>query len=105
MNIKFKIKKGDEVIVLAGKDKGKKGKIVKVLPKINKAIVSDVNKVKKHQKPGNNEPGGIVEKEMPIHISNLNYFDSKLNQGIRIGFKLKKDGKKVRVNKKTGAEI
>ena len=105
MNIKLKIKKGDEVIVLAGKDKGKKGKIVKVLPKINKAIVSDVNKVKKHQKPGNNEPGGIVEKEMPIHISNLNYFDSKLNQGIRIGFKLNKDGKKIRVNKKTGDEI
>ena len=105
MNIKFKIKKGDEVIVLAGKDKGKKGKIVKVLPKINKVIVSDVNKVKKHQKPGNNEPGGILEKEMPIHISNLNYFDSKLNQGVRIGFKLNKDGKKIRVNKKTGAEI
>ena len=105
MNIKFKIKKGDEVIVLAGKDKGKKGKIVKVLPKINKAIVSDINKVKKHQKPGNNEPGGIVEKEMPIDISNLNYFDSKLNKGVRIGFKLNKDGKKVRVNKKTGAEI
>ena len=105
MNIKFKIKKGDEVIVLAGKDKGKKGKIVKLLPKINKAIVSDVNKVKKHQKPGNNEPGGIVEKEMPIHISNLNYFDSKLNQVVRIGFKLNKDGKKIRVNKKTGAEI
>ena len=105
MNIKLKIKKGDEVIVLAGKDKGKKGKIVKILPKINKAIVSDVNKVKKHQKPGNNEPGGIVEKEMPIHISNLNYFDSKLNQGVRIGFKLNKDNKKVRVNKKTGAEI
>ena len=105
MNIKFKIKKGDEVIVLAGKDKGKKGKIVKVLPKINKAIVSDVNKVKKHQKPGNNEPGGIVEKEMPIHISNLNYFDSKLNQGVRVGYKFNKDGKKIRVNKKTGAEI
>ena len=105
MNIKLKIKKGDEVIVLAGKDKGKKGKIVKLLPKLNKAIVSDINKVKKHQKPGNNEPGGIVEKEMPIHISNLNYFDPKLNQGVRIGFKLSKDGKKVRVNKKTGAEI
>jgi len=105
MNTKFKIKKGDEVIVLAGKDKGKKGKIVKILHKINKAIVSDINKVKKHQKPGNNEPGGIVEKEMPIHISNLNYFDSKLNQGVRIGFKLNKDGKKIRVNKKTGAEI
>ena len=105
MNVKFKIKKGDEVIVLAGKDKGKKGKIVKVLTKINKAIVSDINKVKKHQKPGNNEPGGIVEKEMPIDISNLNYFDTKLNKGVRIGFKLNKDGKKVRVNKKTGAEI
>ena len=105
MNIKLKIKKGDEVIVLAGKDKGKKGKIVKLLPKLNKAIVSDINKVKKHQKPGNNEPGGIVEKEMPIDISNLNYFDSKLNKGVKIGFKLNKDGKKVRVNKKTGAEI
>ena len=105
MNIKLKIKKGDEVIVLAGKDKGKKGKIVKLLPKLNKAIVSDINKVKKHQKPGNNEPGGIVEKEMPIDISNLNFFDSKLNKGVKIGFKLNKDGKKVRVNKKTGAEI
>ena len=105
MNTKFKIKKGDEVIVLAGKDKGKKGKIVKLFPKLNKAIVSDVNKVKKHQKPGNNEPGGIVEKEMPIHISNLNYFDPKSNKGVRIGFKLNKDGKKIRVNKKTGAEI
>ena len=105
MNTKFKIKKGDEVIVLAGKDKGKKGKIIKLLAKLNKAIVSDVNKVKKHQKPGNNEPGGIVEKEMPIHISNLNYFDSKLNQVVRIGFKLNKDGKKIRVNKKTGDEI
>ena len=105
MNTKFKIKKGDEVIVLAGKDKGKKGKIVKLFPKLNKAIVSDVNKVKKHQKPGNNEPGGIVEKEMPIHISNLNYFDPKLNQGVRIGFKSNKEGKKIRINKKTGAEI
>ena len=94
MNTKFKIKKGDEVIVLAGKDKGKKGKIVKILHKVNKAIVSDINKVKKHQKPGNNEPGGIVEKEMPIHISNLSYFDSKLNQGVRVGYKFNKDGKK-----------
>ena len=102
---KFKLKKGDEVIVLTGKDKGKKGKIIKLLPKLNKAIVSDVNKVKKHQKPGNNEPGGIVEKEMPIHISNLNYFDPKLNQGVRIGFKLNKEGKKIRINKKSGAEI
>ena len=105
MKNKIKLKKGDEVIVLAGKDKGKKGKIVKLLPKLNKAIVSDINKVKKHQKPGNNEPGGIVEKEMPIQISNLNFFDPKSNKGVRIGFKLNKDGKKLRINKKTGTEI
>ena len=105
MKNKIKLKKGDEVIVLSGKDKGKKGKIIKVLIEKRKVVVSDINKVKKHQKPGNNEPGGIVEKEMPIHISNLNYFDSKLNQGVRIGFKLNKDGKKIRINKKTGAEI
>ena len=105
MNTKFKIKKGDQVIVLAGKDKGKTGKIIKIIPKSNKAIVSDINKVKKHQKPGNNEPGGIVEKEMPIHISNLNFLDSKSNKGVRIGFKFNKEGKKVRINKKTGIEI
>ena len=105
MNIKFKIKKGDEVIVLAGKDKGKKGKIIKMLPQLNKAIVSDINKVKKHQKPGNNEPGGIVEKEMPIHISNLNYFDPKLNTAAKVGYKFNKEGKKIRINKKNGKEI
>ena len=83
----------------------KKGKIIKLLPKLNKAIVSDINKVKKHQKPGNNEPGGIIEKEMPIHLSNLNFFDSKSNKGVRVGFKLNKDGQKLRINKKTGTEI
>ena len=105
MKNKIKLRKGDEVIVLAGKDKGKKGKIVRILPEYRKAIVSDINKVKKHQKPGNNEPGGIVEKEMPIHLSNLNFFDSKSNKGVKVGFKLNKDGKKLRINKKTGTEI
>ena len=104
MNIKFKIKKGDEVIVLAGKDKGKKGKIIKLLPKLNKAIVSDINKVKKHQKPGNNEPGGIVEKEMPIHISNLSYFESSINKGVRIGYKIN-NNKKNRVSKASGKDL
>ena len=75
MNQKFKLKKGDEVIVIAGKDKGKTGKIIKMLPKKNKAIVSEINKVKKNQKPDNNQPGGIIEKEMPIHISNLSFYD------------------------------
>ena len=105
MNIKLKIKKGDEVIVLAGKDKGKKGKIVKLLPKLNKAIVSDINKVKKHQKPGNNEPGGIVEKEMPISISNLAYYDAASKKGVKLGFKMDEKNKKIRINKNTGKAV
>ena len=104
MNKKFKLKKGDEVIVLSGKDKGKKGKITKMFPKRDKAIVADLNKVKKNQKPDNNQPGGIVEKEMPIHISNLAFFDSSSNKGVKIGFSLKKD-KKVRVIKSSNKEI
>ena len=102
---KIKLRKGDEVIVLSGKDKGKRGKIVRIMPEYRKAIVSDINKVKKHQKPGNNEPGGIVEKEMPIQISNLSYFDSKQNKGVRIGYKLNGDNKKIRINKNSGKEI
>ncbi len=104
MNIKIKLKKGDEVVVLAGKDKGKKGKIIKILPKKNKAIVSDINKSKKNQKPDNNQPGGIIDKEMPIHISNLSFFDSASNKGVRIGYKVIKE-KKVRINKSSGKEI
>ena len=104
MNIKIKLKKGDEVVVLAGKDKGKKGKIIKILPKKNKAIVSDINKSKKNQKPDNNQPGGIIDKEMPIHISNLSFFDSASNKGARIGYKVIKE-KKVRINKLSGKEI
>ncbi len=104
MNKKFKLKKGDDVIVLSGKDKGKKGKIVRMLPKIDKAIVSDINKVKKNQKPDNNQPGGIIEKDMPIHISNLSFFDTSANKATRIGFKISKD-KKIRINKASGKEI
>ena len=101
---KIKLKKGDEVIVLTGKDKGKKGKIIKIITKANKAIVSDINKVKKNQKPDNNQPGGIIEKEMPIHISNLSFFDAVSNKGIKIGFK-NINNKKVRINKLSGKEI
>ena len=105
MNNKIKLKKGDEVIVLTGKDKGKRGKIVKVFPDLRKVIVADVNKYKKHQKPGNNEPGGIIEKDMPLHISNVSYFDVDSKKGTRIGFIFNKDGKKMRINKKSGKEI
>ena len=102
---KIKLKKNDEVIILAGKDKGKTGKIIKVNSAINKAIVSGINKVKKHQKPNNNQAGGIIEKEMPLHISNLAYYDSTLKKGIKIGFKFSSKGKKIRFNKQTQKEI
>ena len=102
---KIKLKKGDEVIVLTGKDKGKTGKIAKVNSVINKAIVTGINKVKKHQKPNNNQAGGIVEKEMPIHISNLAYYDTALKRGVKIGFKFLNKGKKIRYNQQTQKEI
>ena len=101
---KLKLKKGDEVIVLTGKDKGKTGKIVKMIPKQMKAIVSEINRVKKNQKPDNNQPGGIIDKEMPIHISNLSFYDKELKKGIKIGFKID-NNKKTRTNKASGKEI
>ena len=105
MRNKIKLKKGDEVIVLAGKDKGKIGKITLVKPQVNKAIVSGINKVKKNQKPDNNQTGGIIEKEMPIHISNLAYYDRPLKRGIRLGFKFNGKNNKFRINKQNQKEI
>ena len=105
INKKIKLKKGDEIIVLAGKDKGKTGKILKVIPLFNKAIVSGINKLKKHQKPDNNQTGGIIEKEMPIHISNLAYYDPTIKKGVKLGFKIDDKSKKVRFNKKTQKAI
>ena len=104
MSIKIKLKKGDDVIVLAGKDKGKTGKIVKIFPKLMKAIVSEINRVKKNQKPDNNQPGGIIDKDMPIHISNLLFYDPEQKKGVKIGFKLN-NNKKIRINKSSGKEI
>ena len=105
MNNKIKLKKGDEVIILAGKDKGKTGKIIKVQPFNNKAIVSGMNKVKKHKKPDNNQPGGIIEKEMPIHISNLSYYDTAMKKSVKIGFKFSDKNKKIRFNKQNQKEV
>jgi len=105
MNNKFKLKKGDEVIILAGKDRGKKGKITKMHKNISKAIVSGINKVKKHQKPDNNQAGGITEKEMPIHISNLSYFDPTTKKGVKISFKVNAKKQKVRIITNSGKEI
>ena len=101
----FKLKKGDEVIVLAGKDKGKTGKITLVKTQVNKAIVAGINKVKKHQKPDNNQAGGIVEKEMPINISNLAYYDSVAKKGVKLGYKFNQKREKIRINRNSGKEV
>ena len=105
MGNKIKLKKGDEVIVLVGKDKGKTGKITLIQPFLNKAIVSGINKVKKHQKPDNNQAGGIIEKEMPIQISNLSFYDSVSKKGVKLGFKINDKNEKIRVIRSSGKEV
>ena len=105
MEFKIKLKKGDEVIILAGKDKGKTGKITLVKPKVNKAIVSGINKVKKHTKPDNNQAGGIIEKEMPIQISNLAFYEPTLKKGVKLGFKFNEKKQKIRIVRSSGKEV
>ncbi len=101
----MKIKTGDTVRVMRGKDAGKEGKVIKVLFNTDKVIVEGVNMIKKHQKPSNTNPkGGIVDKEAAIHVSNVMLLDPETNKPSRIGSDLK-DGKKVRVAKKSGAVI
>ena len=96
-----KYKKGDEVIVKVGKDKGRIGKISKVITSNEKVIITGVNVSKKHQKPSQDSKGGIVDKEMPIHISNILAYDSKSKKSSKVGFKIE-EGKKIRILKSTG---
>ncbi|WP_420877580.1 50S ribosomal protein L24 [Rhodothalassium salexigens] len=101
-----KFKTGDRVIVLAGRDKGKRGQITKMLPKEERAVVSGVNVVKRHRKPSQAAPqGGIDEMEAPIHLSNLALEDPKDGNATRVGFKFQDDGRKVRVAKRSGEVI
>lgn len=100
-----KFVKGDEIIVITGKDKGKKGKIVKVFPIEQKVIVEDVNKVKRHQKPSYTHQGGIVEKEMPISWSNISHIDPKSGRPTRVRVMVNEHGVKVRVAVKSGEKI
>jgi large subunit ribosomal protein L24 len=101
----LKIKKGDHVIVIAGRDKGKHGEVVKMLPKESRALVRGVNVVRRHQKQTASQEGGIISKEAPIHISNLALEDPKDGKPTRIGFKFLDDGKKVRFAKRSGEVI
>lgn len=100
------VKKGDTVVVIAGKDKGKKGRVLQAIPKENRVIVEGVNLITKHQKPNQQmQQGGIVNREAAIHVSNVMLFDKKANQGVRVGYKLLANGEKVRISRKTGEEI
>jgi large subunit ribosomal protein L24 len=100
-----KIKKGDRVVVTTGRDKGKKGEVLKVFPKEDRALVSGVNIAKRHQKQTAKLQGGIVNKEAPIQLSNLAHIDPKSGGATRIGFKFLNDGRKVRFAKKSGEVI
>ena len=103
---KLHIRKGDEVIVLAGDDKGRKGKVLKVLVAKQRALVEGVNMVSKSMKPSAKNPqGGIVKQEAPIHVSNFSLIDPKSGKATRVGMKKTDDGKKVRVAKKSGEVI
>ena len=105
MNIKLKLKKGDKVIVLAGKSKGTVGEIIKILPSNGRALVRGVNMVKRHTKPTQNSAGGIIEKENTINISNIGFYDDKKKRGSRLGYKILEDGRKVRFSKISGEVI
>lgn len=102
---KLKIKKGDHVIVLAGKDKGKKGEVLRVMREENRAVVQGVNIVQRHQRPTQTDPGGIKPKEAAIDVSNLAYVDPKTGEASRVGYKILEDGRKVRFAKKSGEVI
>ncbi len=100
-----KIRKGDKVVVLAGRDKGRTGEVIAVHPAEGRALVRGVNVVKRHQKQSASQEGGIISKEAPIHLSNIAVADPKDDKPTRIGFKVRPDGKKIRVTKRSGAEI
>jgi len=100
-----KIKKGDRVVVTTGRDKGKKGEVLKMFPSEERALVSGVNLVKRHQRQTQRVQGGIVNKEAPIHLSNLAHADPKSGEATRIGFKKLEDGRLVRFAKKSGEVI
>ena len=100
----MKIKKGDQVIVITGRDKGKTGEVIQAMPKDSKVVVRGINVVKRHTKPTQENAGGIVSKEQPIHVSNVALIDPKSGKATRVGIKVE-NGQKVRVAKKSGEVI
>ncbi|WP_300936423.1 50S ribosomal protein L24 [Turicimonas muris] len=104
MSLKLKVKKGDQVVILSGDDKGKTGEILKAMPKEGKVVVQGINLVKRHTKPSQTTPGGIVTKEAPINVSNVALIDPKSGKATKVGYK-EVDGRKVRVARKSGEVI
>jgi large subunit ribosomal protein L24 len=104
-NPKFRIKKGDEVIVLSGKERGKRGKVLRVLRKDERVLVQGVNMIKRHTRPSQVSPGGILEREAALHISKVALVDPKLGKPTRVGYKFLEDGRKVRFAKLSGEVI
>ena len=102
---KFRIKRDDTVKVIAGKDKGKIGRVLKVIPEQSRIIVEGVRRVRRPQKPVGDRAGGIVEKEAPFHISNVSLWNAEENRLVKVGYKFNEDGKKVRVDRKTGVPL
>jgi large subunit ribosomal protein L24 len=100
-----KIRKGDKVVMLSGRDKGRTGEVVEVRPADNRALVRGINMVKRHQRQTAQQEGGIISKELPVHLSNIALADPKDGKPTRVGFKIQGDGKKVRYAKRSGAEI
>jgi large subunit ribosomal protein L24 len=100
-----KIRKGDKVVVLAGRDKGRTGEVIAVNPSAARATVRGVNVVKRHQRQTPQQDGGIISKELPLHLSNLAIADPKDGKPTRVGFKIGNDGRKLRVAKRSGVEI
>ena len=100
-----KIRKGDKVVVLTGRDRGRTGEVIEVRPAEGRALVRGVNMVKRHQKQSAQQEGGIISKEAPIHLSNIAFADPQDGNATRIGFKVLADGKKIRIAKRSGAEI
>ena len=102
---KFKIRKGDQVVVTTGRNKGRSGEVLRVLRKEDRVLVQGVNLVKRHTRPSQVSAGGIIEKEAPIHISNVAHVDPKSKEPTRVGLRIEKDGRKVRFAKRSGEAI
>jgi len=102
---KLKIRKGDRVVVLTGKDKGRTGEVLRVIPKESRVVVQGVNVVKRHQRPTQFSAGGIEEKEAPVHVSNVAHIDPASSKPTRVGIRINDDGRKLRVAKRSGEAI